>query len=229
MRISTPLVFLAFALSALPMTAAEKTSDNAGWTPLFDGKTLDGWVQRGGKAKYSIEEGQIVGTSAPSTPNSFLCTQRQFTNFVLELEFKVQTGLNSGVQVRGQYAAEPKEVVGKGKKAKMPTGRVYGVQVEIDPSQRAWTGGLYGEGGGGWFNDLKNNEAARKAFKVGEWNKFHIECRGETIKTWLNDVPAAEIKDDLTAAGFIGLQVHGVGKKAEAMEVRFREIRIKEL
>src|SRR5688572_15096474 len=107
MRISTPLVFLALALSALPMTAAEKKSETAGWTPLFDGKTLDGWVQRGGKAKYSVEEEQIVGISAPSTPNSFLCTQRQFTNFVLELEFKVQTGLNSGVQVRGQYAAEP--------------------------------------------------------------------------------------------------------------------------
>lgn len=229
MRISALLSLVVLSLTALPLIGAEKKSDAAGWTPLFDGKTLDGWIQRGGKAKYMVEEGQIVGSSVPNTPNSFLCTKREFTNFVLELEFKVQSGLNSGVQVRGLYAAEPKEIEWKGKKVKMPTGRVYGLQVEIDPSARAWSGGVHGEGGGGWFNDLKKNEPARKAFKAGEWNKLHIECRGDSIKTWLNDVPAADLKDDLTMSGFIALQVHGVGKKAEAMEVRFRDIRIKEL
>jgi hypothetical protein len=229
MRISTPPALLALLLITSSLTAAEKAADADGWQALFDGKSLDGWVQRGGKAKYAVEDGQIIGSSAPSTPNSFLCTQREFTNFVLELEFKVQTGLNSGVQVRGLYAEKPGETMWKGRKVKLPAGRVYGVQVEIDPSARAWTGGLYGEGGGGWFNDLKANEPARKAFKAGEWNKFHIECRGESVKTWLNDVPAAEVKDDLTLSGFIGLQVHGVGARKESMEVRFRNIRLKEL
>lgn len=228
MRISA-LLSLALSLAALPLAGAENKSDPAGWTPLFDGKTLDGWVQHGGKAKYSAEEGQVVGRSAPNTANSFLCTKREFTNFVLELEFKVQSGLNSGVQIRGLYAPKPQETVWNGKKVKLPADRVYGLQVEIDPSARAWTGGVYGEGGGGWLNDLKNNEAARKAFKAGEWNKFHIECRGESIKTWLNDVPAADLKDSLTKSGFIALQVHGVGRKEDAMEVRFRDIRIKEL
>jgi hypothetical protein len=228
MRISG-LLSLALSLTALPLAAAETKSNAAAWTPLFDGKTLDGWVQHGGKAKYAVEDGQIVGSSTPNTPNSFLCTKREFTNFVLELEFKVQSGLNSGVQIRGLYAAEPKQTVWKDKRVKLPADRVYGLQVEIDPSARAWTGGVYGEGGGGWLNDLKNNEAARKAFKAGEWNKFHIECRGDSIKTWLNDVPAADLQDDLTKSGFIALQVHGVGKKEDAMEVRFREIRIKEL
>ena len=85
------------------------------------------------------------------------------------------------------------------------------------------------EGRRKWLVDLKNNEPARKAFKQGEWNKFRIECRGDSIKTWLNGVPAADLKDSVTPSGFIGLQVHGVGKKQEPLEVRFRNLRIKEL
>ena len=111
----------------------------------------------------------------------------------------------------------------------LPPGRVHGYQVEIDPSDRAWTGGIYDEGRRGWLKDLKENEPARKAFKAGDWNKFHIECQGDTIKTLLNDVPVAELKDTADPAGFIALQVHGVGKKEEPLEVRFRNIRIKEL
>ena len=79
------------------------------------------------------------------------------------------------------------------------------------------------------MNDLKENETVRKAFKPKEWNKFHIECKGDSIKTWLNGVAAADLKDSVTASGFIGLQVHGVGKKEEALEVRFRNLRLKEL
>jgi hypothetical protein len=109
---------------------------------------------------------------------------------------------------------------------------VFGYQVEIDPDVkrgRMWTGGIYDEGRRGWLKDLSKNEAARKAFKPGEWNKFRIECKGDSIKTWLNGVAAAEIKDSLTPKGFIGLQVHGVGKRTEPLEVRFRNLRLKEL
>ena len=79
------------------------------------------------------------------------------------------------------------------------------------------------------MNDLKENEPARKAFRQGEWNKFRIECRGESIKTWINDVPAADLKDKMTPSGFIALQVHGVGSNADPLEVRWRNIRIKAL
>jgi hypothetical protein len=106
---------------------------------------------------------------------------------------------------------------------------VHGYQVEIDPSKRAWTGGIYDEGRRGWLFDLKNNEAARHAFKPEAWNTFRIECKGDLIKTWLNGVPAAELHDAVTPSGFIALQVHGVGKKTEPLKVRFRKIRIKEL
>jgi hypothetical protein len=222
---------VAIAALAICLTAPLARADNAedGWKNLFDGKDLDGWVQHGGHAKYTVEDGQIVGTSVPNTGNSFLCTTRNYADFILELEFNVQNGLNSGVQVRSECFDEPKVVTFNGKKISIQAGRVHGYQVEIDPSSRAWTAGLYDEGRRGWLVNLKGNEAARRAFKPEEWNTFRIECKGESIKTWLNGVPAAELKDSVTPTGFIALQVHGVGKKTEALKVRFRNIRIKEL
>jgi len=202
---------------------------SSGWISLFDGKTLDGWVQRGGKAKYTAENGEIVGTSVPNTPNSFLCTARGYTNFILELEFKVDAGLNSGVQIRSHAYDHPTEIQKGDRVIKVAANRVHGLQVEIDPSTRAWTGGVQEEGGRAWLNDLKNNEPARKAFKADSWNKFHIECRGESIKTWLNDVPAADLKDNRSMFGFIALQVHGVGQREKPLQVRFRNLRLKEL
>jgi hypothetical protein len=206
---------------AITMFAAD--SD---WKPLFDGKTLDGWVQKGGKAKYEVKDGEIIGLAQPNTPNSFLCTTRDFTNFILEVEFKVAEGLNSGVQIRSQDTAS--QVVWNGKSYKAPAGRVHGIQVEIDTSKRAWTGGLYEEGRRGWLNDLTKNDAARAAFKHNDWNKFHIEAIGDHITTTLNGVPAADLHDPISKSGFIALQVHGVGKSTNDFLVRFRNIRIQE-
>lgn len=218
---------LAAALTTVPaisMMAAEEDLK-----PLFDGKTLDAFTQKGGKAKYRVENGEIVGTSVPNTSNSFLCTKKEYGDFILELEFKVHPDLNSGVQIRSQVFDEPKEIDTGSKKMKVAAGRVHGYQVEIDPKERAWSGGIYDEGRRGWLNDLKNNDAARKAFKPNDWNKFRIECRGDSIKTWINGVPAADLKDSLTPKGFIALQVHGVGAKEEPLEVRWRNLQIKEL
>jgi hypothetical protein len=212
-------------LAAFPLLADEPEGP---WANLFNGKDLDGWVQRGGKAKYRVEDNQIVGSSVPNTNNSFLCTRKHYADIVLELDFKVDPELNSGVQIRSHCFDEDKTIEVNGKKIKIKGGVVHGYQVEIDPSKRAWTGGIYDESRRGWLYDLKKNEPARKAFKQNDWNKFRIECRGPSIKTWLNGVPAADLKDSLTASGFIALQVHGVGKKAEPMEVRFRNLRIKE-
>ena len=195
------------------------------WTPLFDGKSLDGWEQKGGEAKYRVEDGEVIGTSVPNTSNSFLCTTKNYGDFILELEFKVDPKLNSGVQIRSQCFDEPMKV---GKKT-ISAGRVHGYQVEIDPSDRAWSGGIYDEGRRGWLNNLEDNESARQAFKQGEWNKFRVECRGDSIKTWINGVPAADLTDDMTPEGFIALQVHGVGARTEPLEVRWRDIRIQEL
>jgi hypothetical protein len=216
---------LFLALVCFPSRADEPPGP---WVSLFNGKNLDGWIQRGGKAKYRAEDNQIVGSSVPNTSNSFLCTKKNYADFVLELEFKVHPELNSGVQIRSHCFEEGKTIEVKGKKIKIKAGVVHGYQVEIDPSKRAWTGGIYDESRRGWLYDLKKNEPARMAFKQNEWNKFRIECRGPSIKTWLNGVAAADLKDNLTPSGFIALQVHGVGKKAEPLEVRFRNLRIKE-
>lgn len=210
-------------LCAVPLAAAQ---EDEGWIDLFDGKTLDGWVKRGGTAPYRVEEGAIVGATVPGrevngkrvsgTGNTFLCTERNYGDFILELEFKVDPGMNSGVQIRSNSFEW------------WNNGRVHGYQVEIDPSSRAWTGGIYDEARRGWLYDLKGKEEAQKAFKQNEWNHFRIEAKGENIKTWVNGVPVADLDDFMTQRGFIALQVHA-SKNEEPMEIRWRNIRIIDL
>lgn len=180
--------------------------------PLFDGKTLTGWVQRGGKASYSAEDGCIVGATRPNQANSFLCTEESFGDFVLELDFQVDPALNSGVQIRSESKPEYKN------------GVVHGYQVEIDPAARAWTGGIYDESRRGWLVNLEKNPEARAAFKQGQWNHFRIEAKGDHIQTWLNGVAAADLHDSMTLSGFIGLQVHGVGDRKDELKIRWRNI-----
>ena len=221
----------AFLTLLLSLTASLGYSADDGFVALFDGKTLDGWEQHSGKAPYKVEDGAIVGTTMANTDNSFLCTKKKYGDFILELEFKVDPKMNSGVQFRSEYYEKETTVEISGKPRKFTADRVFGYQYEIDPSARAFTGGIYDEARRGWLFDLKNNEAARKAFKQNEWNKIRIECKGESIKTWLNDVPAADLKDGMTKEGLIALQVHGIGKNVERAgeEVRWKNIRIKEL
>jgi hypothetical protein len=184
---------------------------------LFDGRTLTGWVERGGKASFTVEDGCIVGRTAANEPNSFLCTERTFRDFDLSIEFKVDPRLNSGVQIRSERRED------RGGE------RVFGYQIEIDPSARAWTGGLYDEGRRGWLVDLKDKPEARAAFRQGEWNRLRIRAIGPQIQTWLNGVPVVDVLDSMTPEGFIGLQVHGVGARAEPLEVRWRSIELTEL
>ena len=209
------------------------TLAEAGWVKLFDGKTLDGWEQRSGKALYRVEEGAIVGKTVINTQNSFLCTKKTYGDFILEFEFKVAPDMNSGVQFRSEYYTKETEAVINGKtKKKFPADRVFGYQYEIDPSPRAYTGGVYDEARRGWLVDLKDNKAAQQAFKNGDWNLARIECRGDHIQTWINGVKAADLKDGMTLRGLIALQVHQIGdgtKKPAGEEIRWRNIRIKEL
>ncbi len=207
--LSLPL-FLLLLASLSPAAGQEE------WTSLFDGKSLDGWVQRGGEAKYRVEDGAIVGTTVPNTPNSFLCTAKDYGDFVLELEFKVDHEMNSGIQFRSQSLPDYKD------------GQVHGYQCEIDPSDRGWTAGIYDEGRRGWLNDLRKNRAARYAFRQLEWNQVRIEAVGDRLRTWINGVPAADLRDGMTPSGFIALQVHGVGDRDKPMEVRWRNIRLRE-
>ena len=211
------IVATLFAVSLLLGSFAVAADKEEGFVPLFDGKTLTGWKQLGGKAKYEVVDGAIVGSSVPNTSNSFLCTEKNYTDFILEVEFKVDPALNSGIQIRSNSLPDYKK------------GQVHGYQVEIDPSARAWSAGIYDEGRRGWLFDLKNNEPARKAFKQNEWNKYRIEAVGDSIKTWINGVAAADLKDGMTPEGFIALQVHGVGDRTEPLQIRWRNIMLKDM
>jgi hypothetical protein len=188
-----------------------------GWKPLFNGTSLDGWVQLNGTAPFTVVDGAIVGTTVVGSPNSFLCTKEAYGDFILEFEAKLDAPMNSGVQVRS--IGDPA----------VKGGRVHGYQIEIDPSDRAWTGGIYDESRRGWLHTLQTQEAARKAFRMGQWNAFRVEAIGASIRTWLNGLPVADIVDDLTPKGIIGLQVHSIGNDATKVgqTVRFRNIRIR--
>lgn len=200
--------------------SAFQTKQQSSWVSLFDGKTLNGWKQATGTAKFSVENGQIVGTTVVNSPNSFLVTNKEYGDFVLELDAKVpDTTSNSGVQTRSHFDPQ-------GNKG---TGKVYGRQVEIDPSSRRWTGGIYDEGRRDWLYPMELHAKAKPAFKVGEWNHFKIECIGNTIKTWVNGVPMAYMVDTVDSKGFIGLQVHSIGNNAAeaGKKIYFKNIRIK--
>ena len=146
-----------------------RRGDDESWEHLFDGKTLNGWIQRGGRARYFVEDGVIVGASVPNTPNSFLCTEKMYSDFVLELDFKVDVGLNSGVQIRSNSLKEYRN------------GRVHGYQVEIDPSEQAQSGGIYDEARRGWLYKMKDNEPAdfEAACEFDEATRHLAGFRGE--------------------------------------------------
>lgn len=185
------------------------------WVDLFDGEDLGGWEQIGGVATYSVVDGAIVGTTVDSTPNSFLRTEELYSDFILEYEVKLSAETNSGVQIRSNSFPE------------FENGRTHGYQVEIDPSERAWTGGIYDEARRGWLHPLKDMPAARAAYKHLEWNKFRVEAIGDTIKTWVNGVPVSHLVDDRTAKGFIALQVHSIYSPDDVgIEIMWKNIRI---
>jgi hypothetical protein len=221
--------FLVLA-GGLLIDVARTHAAEPGWTPLFDGKTLQGWRPLQGEAKFAVRDGAIVGIVTEGVPqNSFLVTEELFSDFVFECEFKAAAGINSGVQFRSAPANDV-------------TKRVHGYQFEIDPTPRGLTGGLYEEGRRGWFQPAQNNGEPQRAwaaqhaskFKAGEWNTLRIDARDNRIKTFLNGQLLADFvdaqEDVRIKRGFFGLQVHST-KNAELFgkEIAFRNLRVQKL
>jgi hypothetical protein len=213
---------------------------------LFNGRDLSGWVKRGGNATYAIEGDEIVGTSVTNTANTFLCTEKTYGDFILEYEFKADARLNSGVQIRSLCYDQATRFEWEGKTYNIPAGRVHGYQIEIDPDvsrKRMWSAGIYDEARRGWLfpsGGTQSDEArdfsalGLKLFKPGDWNHVRVEAIGDSIKTWLNGTPCADIRDSATARGFIALQVHIIGKdESEAgtlpTQVRWRNLKLTDL
>jgi hypothetical protein len=187
------------------------------WQKLFNGKDLTGWKKLAGDASYTVENGTLVGTTVLNTGNTFLVTEKEYGDFILELDAKTEK-INSGVQTRSHFDAA-------GNKGK---GMVYGRQVEFDPSDRKWSGGIYDEARRMWLYPLDLNPQSKEAFKVGEFNHIKIECIGNTMKTWVNGIATAYVVDTLDKKGFIGLQVHAVDKAEDAgQKIYFKNVNIK--
>jgi hypothetical protein len=185
------------------------------WTNLFDGKTLKGWKQLNGQAKYEVKNGMIIGTTVANTPNSFLATEKDYSDFILELDLKVADAMNSGVQFRSLSKPDYRD------------SRVHGYQAEVDPTDRAWSGGIYDEARRDWLYIPNINPEGKKAFRKGKWNKYRIEAIGSTIRTWINGIPVSHLIDDMTASGFIALQVHAIyADMKPGMQIMWKNIRI---
>lgn len=188
--------------------------EGGSWKSIFNGKDLSGWSQKNGLATYAVEDGAVVGRTAKNSPNSFLCSERDYADFELTFEVMVDRELNSGVQIRSKSLPE------------RDNGRVHGPQVEIE-SAKGEAGYVYGEATGrGW---LSPHPRPTDVMKDNQWNRFVIRAVGPRIQTWINGRMIEDISDpDSYLSGFIGLQVHGVGDRGP-FEVRWRDLRIHEI
>ena len=244
LRQATALAAVAtFASVALPLASPTALGQAVGlddsfapsaWTDLFDHRSIKGWVVRG-PAKFEVVDGVLVGHAAASSTNSFLCTEASYDDFVLEVEFRCDAPLNSGVQVHGEFVA----------------GRVQGHQVEIDADVargRLWSGGIYDEGRKGWLDPADGEMGARGgAFseqgrrianaltndrKRDGWSWLHVVARGGELTAWLDGELRGHVRDAAPEHGFVALQVHSVDEKTlraapdGALAVRFRTVRI---
>jgi hypothetical protein len=220
---------LASIILLLTVSCVSNSQDK--WIDLFDGETLQGWSVHSGFAPYKVEDGCIVGTATKGSPNSFLCTDLEYGDFILEFEVLLEDDeLNSGVQFRSQIA--PKELVfwfrndqGSYQAVTIPADRVYGYQVEI--AAGGGSGGVYDEARRAmmpWWPKEGSKES--KVFKNKQWNSFRIECKGDAIKTIVNGMVVSDFRDGLTEKGIIGLQVHDVGNNPTPYQVRWRNIRL---
>jgi hypothetical protein len=219
---------LAIAIVAAGMTAATGRSADEGWVSLFDGKTLDGWTLRGGSATFKVDDGTIVGTTSTGGPNTFLC-RGPYGDFVLEFEVRCDVPLNSGVQIRSHvYEKDTPQESAPNRTRK--AGEVYGYQCEIADQSLGTAGNFWDEARRSkWLDDFSDKPEARSAFKNRVWNHFRIVAQGPRIRSYINGIPCADFQDDRDASGFIGLQVHSIKPGTGPYQVRWRNIRLREL
>jgi Domain of Unknown Function (DUF1080) len=210
-----PAVICTLCMLPAAFPACQSASQSRA-VPLFAELPYSEWRVLGAPPKVELHEveGQpvLIG-KGPIPSNGFLASPRDVGDFRLEVDVKLGSAdnplgdkMNSGIQIRSQE----KEAAG-GQRT------LGGLQVEVDPTKRAWSGGIYDERGRAWLAPLEGNDAARAAFKLGAWNRYEIECIGPRIRTRVNGVECAEWYDGIVS-GLIGFQVHG----GPPCEVAFR-------
>lgn len=178
-------------------------------TPLFNGKSLQGWAALPG-GTWSVENGAIVGRSPKSEKrHGMLLSEKQYSNFVVTAKFRVLSG-DSGFYFRSDRVKSNVSV--------------NGFQVEIDTSQE--TGGLYETGGRAWVKKPDLEAVKKRGYKAGEWTSMELRAIGRDIEVKINNVLSAKLtKDKGRLKGHFGLQLHG-GQK---MHVEYKDIQITEL
>lgn len=226
---------LAFAWAVFGNAAAADKSappEKSEVVSLFNGKDLTGWKVVGGNGQFKVEDGCIVGYGKNIKGNTFLRTEKTYTDFEFTYEFKFDDlSGNSGMMFRANQ-----------KPSDDGNGRVFGYQCEAcNTKGRAWTAGIYDEARRGWLFPVKNGspeqakvrdaftEQGQKLFNWDGWNTITIRCEGNRIQTWLNGEKRADFVDENkehdTREGFFGLQVHG----GKSCNVRWRNLKIQNL
>ena len=217
------------------------TNCNNNTLKIFNGSNLNGWLNYGG-GKFYVENNCIVAEAITGLPNTFLHTEKKFQNFELQFDVKLDTVLNSGVQIRSNIYPKDTETVRWGgrfdqegkkdlKNIIRKAGTFWGYQIEIDPTSRAWSGAIYEEAGRGFLHTPGINQKVKSAFKPLEWNHYKIRVKGNRIQSWVNGVIIGDVYDDLTVNGHIALQLHSIGKdKIKAnKKIRWKNLSLKEL
>jgi hypothetical protein len=186
---------------------------------LFNGENLCGWVSLQGTMKFEVRDGEIVGICSEGS-STFLCTEKEYTDFIFTCETKWEVDGNTGVQIRSRIRKDPNRNTVIGPQAEME---------DLAKKGRGWSGGIYGQNCGGWFYPLKEPEhkALKSAIDRSGWNRLTIKVEGNVFKTWVNGLPAANWVDEKNEypKGFIGLQLHG-GKQGI---IHWKNLKIREL
>ena len=217
------------------------TNCNNNTLKIFNGSNLNGWLNYGG-GKFYVENNCIVAEAITGLPNTFLHTEKKYQNFELQFDVKLDTVLNSGVQIRSNIYQNDTETVRWGgrfdqegqkdlKNITRKAGTFWGYQIEIDPTSRAWSGAIYEEAGRGFLHTPGINQKVKSAFKPLEWNHYKIRVKDNHIQSWVNGVIIGDVYDDLTDDGYIALQLHSIGKnKIRAnKKIRWKNLSLKEL
>lgn len=166
---------------------------NAQAVSLFNGENLDGW-EVFGTEKWYVEDGLLICESGPDAGYGYLGTEKEYKNFILDLDFKQEADGNSGVFIRSSVDGTT----------------VSGWQVEVAPPGK-FTGGVYESYGRQWLKKPKPEKDS--ALKFGEWNHMTIKVDGKQITSWLNGTEMVSFKDRIIGKGegSVLLQIHDGG------------------
>jgi hypothetical protein len=181
------------------------------WVSIFNGKDLTGWTKIGNES-WTVEDGVIHGRGL-TKDYGYLETEKTYKDFQLSLQFRCEGDGNSGVFFHTDFKPGTADVTSGG------------MQFEVDCTIGRHTAGVYAEDGREWivWPSAENETVVR----LGEWNEYLVEVRGNRYRSRLNGVEMVDFTDPKPASfdGHIALQLHAGGRG----NMKFRDIMIRDL